>query len=135
MKNENVASSINFSINPDIVYGIITSAHEIQAKEGVTFPDDLSDADFLQVLADHIDDQTFEEIKGVIEDLEPDQQVDLLTLMYVGRGDFEIDEWSDARKEAKNNLAPELAKYLFLKPQIAEFLERGMELLGYSSDA
>ncbi len=134
MKKEHVAPNITFSINPEIVYGIINSAHEIQAKEGVTFPDELSDTDFLQILADHKGDLTFQEIKSVIEELEPDQQVDLLTLMYVGRGDFDIEDWSSARKEAKNNLVPRLAEYLFSKPQIAEYLAKGLELLGYTDE-
>lgn len=126
------------NINPDIVCFIISKAKEFQAKEEVTFDETISDSeyeyDWLQILADHQDDLTYLEVKKVIEDLEPDQQVDLLTLMYIGRGDFESNEWSAARKEAKRNLAPNLTGYLLSKPFIAEYLAKALELLGYSCD-
>lgn len=126
------------NINPEIVCTIITKAREFQAKEEVTFDEKIPESeyeyDWSQILADHIDDLTYLEVKKTIEDLEPDQQVDLLTLMYIGRGDFEDNEWSAARKEAKNNLAPNLTAYLLSKPQIADYLQKGLELLGYACE-
>lgn len=133
MVNSNV-----LSINPEIVCFIITKAKEFQAKEGVTFDEPIPDSeyeyDWSQILADHEDDLTYREINTVIDDLEDDQRVDLLTLMYIGRGDFDGEEWSAAHKEAKQNLAPQLTKYLLTKPHIAEYLERGLELLGCSCE-
>jgi hypothetical protein len=124
------------NINPEIVCFIIQKAKEFHAKEEVTFSEKIPDSeyeyDWSQILADHEDDQTLIEIKNVIEDLEPDQQVDLLTLMYVGRGDFDMNEWSAAHKEAKNNLAPNLTGYLLSKPFIADYLEKSLEMLGFS---
>ncbi|SRR5579885_2328347 len=126
------------NINPDTVCFIIAKAKEFHAKEEVTFRESIPESeyeyDWSQILADHDDDLTFAEVKHVIEDLEPDQQIDLLTLMYVGRGDFDINEWSDARKEAKSNLAPNLTGYLLSKPLIADYLEKALELLGYSCE-
>jgi hypothetical protein len=126
------------NINPDIVCFIIVRAKEFHAKEGVTFNEKIPESEYeydqFQILADHGDDLTYQEIKRVIEDLEPDQQVDLLTLMYIGRGDFDGNEWSAARKEAKNNLAPHLTKYLLSKPLIANYLENALEILGYSCE-
>lgn len=126
------------NINPDIVYFIISKAKEFQAKEEVTFSEKMPESeyeyDWSQILADHEDDLSYLEVKKVIEDLEPDQQIDLLTLMYIGRGDFDDNEWSAARKEAKNNLAPNLTGYLFSKPFIADYLERGLEILGYTRE-
>jgi len=124
------------NINPDIVCYIILKAREFHAKEEVSFPEEISNSeyeyDFLQILAMHGDDQTYREIESIIEDLEPDQQVDLLTMMYIGRGDFDISEWSAARKEAKDNLAPNLTGYLISKPLIADYLEKTLEALNYS---
>jgi len=126
------------NINPEIVCHIISKAKEFHAKEEVTFSEKIPESeyeyDWSQILADHDDDLTYLEIKKVIEDLEPDQQVDLLTLMYIGRGDFDGDEWSAAHKEAKNNLAPNLTGYLLSKPLIADHLAKGLELLGYTCD-
>lgn len=131
MLNTNV-----LNINPEIVCFIIAKAKEFHAKEEVTFSEEMPESeyeyDWSQILADHADDMTYLEVKKVIEDLEPDQQVDLLTLMYIGRGDFDGNEWSAAHKEAKNNLAPNLTDYLLSKPMIADHLEKGLESLGFS---
>jgi hypothetical protein len=122
------------NINPEIVCFIISKAKEFHVKEEVTFNEDMPNSeyeyDWAQILADHEDDLSYYELKKVIEDLEPDQQVDLLALMYIGRGDFETSEWSEARKLAKENLAPNLTRYLLSKPLIADYLEKSLELLG-----
>ncbi|MCL9683887.1 DUF3775 domain-containing protein [Legionella maioricensis] len=124
------------NINPQTVCFIIAKAKEFQAKEGVTFDEETPNAEYEydteQVLADHPDDLSYLEVSQIIESLDPDQKVDLLCLMYLGRGDFGENDWSNAHKEARNNLAPNLTGYLFSKPTIAYYLEKGLECLGYS---
>jgi len=132
MQKEN----IYLNINPEIVKLIISSAREFQAKEGVTFPEEMASSeyeyDMWQILADHKDDLTFIETKKMMRELDEDQKINLLALMYLGRGDYDVNEWNAARKEAENNLKPRLAEYLFSKPQLPEYLEEGLEALGYS---
>lgn len=126
----------NLAISSDTICQLILCAREFQAKEGVTFPEEIPDSeneyDALQILADHKDDLTLQQASSIIEDLEPDQQIDLLALMYVGRGDFSVEEWEAARSEAKIHLVPNLSEYLFSKPQLPEYFEKGLELFGYS---
>lgn len=126
------------NINPEIVCNIILKAKAIQAKEGVSFNEEMPNTEYEydanQILADHSDDETFLEIKHIIDELEPDQQLDLLTLMYIGRGDFEQNEWSAARKMARDNLGPNLTGYLLSKPLIAYYLEKGLSYLNYSCE-
>lgn len=131
-----MSEAIRFSINPDIVCDLITRAKEFQAKEAPNSDEEIPNSeyeyDWSTILEDRDDDMTYIEVEKTIEDLEPDQKVDLLALMYIGRGDFESTDWSGAHKEAKNNIRPHLAKYLLAHPQIASFLEKGLEILGYS---
>ena len=131
-------SDVMLNVNPEIVCMLILKAKEFHAKEAVTFSEEIADSeyeyDWSQILADHKDDLTYIEIEKAIEDLEPDQQVDLLALMYVGRDDFSGEEWTLARLEAKNNLAPNLTGYLLSKPFIAGYLEEGLASLGYSCE-
>ncbi|HET9843690.1 MAG TPA: DUF3775 domain-containing protein [Gammaproteobacteria bacterium] len=54
--------------------------------------------------------------------------------MYIGREDFEATEWHEAQREAKRNLSPNLTDYLFAKPYLADYLEKGLSLLGYSCE-
>ena len=110
--NDDNGSLTMLELNPEIVCFLIVKAHEFHAKEGVVIPEEpYSPADDwgLQVLADHQDDATYAEMKATIEDLEPDQQVQLVALMWVGRGDFAIEEWDAAlarRRETKTRARP-----------------------------
>lgn len=126
------------NINPDIVCALIEKAKVFHSKEEVTFGEEIPDSeyeyDWAQILADHEDDLTYLEVHTTIENLDPDQKVDLLALMYLGRGDFDANDWSGAHKEAKIRLPPNLAGYLFSKPLIASYWEKSLELLGYSCD-
>lgn len=122
-------------INPETVCRIIAGVREFQAKEEVVLPevaDSSSDDWALQVLADHGDDLTYDETKTVIDDLEPDQQIALVALMWIGRGDFLETEWEDAYAAAEENWNPRTAEYLLATPLADDYMEEGLALLGYS---
>ena len=52
--------------------------------------------------------------------------------MYIGRGDYEFNEWEAAREEAENNMRLDLVKYLLSIPHFPEYLKEGLNVLGYS---
>ena len=123
------------NINPEIVRAIIDRAHEFHVKEAVTITEEpLSPADdwAQQILADHADDPTLQELQTTINDLEPDQQVELVALTWLGRGDYDIAEWKDAVEQAKDSWNPRTAEYLIGTPMLADFLAEGLDLHGYS---
>ncbi len=124
-------------VNPEIVCFIIAKAHEFHAKEQVVIPEEPvnpSDDWALQVLADHEDDPTYLELKTTIDDLEPDQQEALVALMWLGRGDYEVDEWEAAQQAAHENHNERTAEYLIATPLVADYLAEGLSLLGYSCE-
>jgi hypothetical protein len=124
-------------INPETVCLLIDKAHQFHAKEQVVIPEvPMSPTDdwALQVLADHGDDMTLQDAKVNIDDLEPDQQVQLVALMWLGRGDYEVEEWDDAISDAKDVWNENTAEYLFAHPYLADHLREGLDLLGYSCD-
>ncbi len=124
-------------LNPDTVFFIIDKAQEFHVKEQVTIPEEpLSPSDdwARQVLADHADDPVLQELLITIDDLEPDQQVTLVALMWVGRGDFSADEWDTAIDSAKDSWNERSAQYLIGTPLVADYLSMGMEELGYTRD-
>jgi hypothetical protein len=118
---------------------IIAKARELQAKEQVVFPDDSSgpgDDWAMQVLADHKDDLSLLEIKAEVEDLSPEQQAELVALMWLGRGDYTLEEWDEARSEAldqyldhKNTIG-----YLLAHPMVSDHLEDGLIAFNYSCE-
>ena len=124
-------------LNPDTVFFIVDKAREFHVKEQVSIPEEpLSPSgDWArQVLADHADDPAYQELKTTIDDLEPDQQVSLVALMWVGRGDYSVDEWDDAFKNAGESWNERSADYLIGTPLLADYLHMGLEELGYSRD-
>lgn len=126
-------------ISTGIVCRIIDRAREFHAQEGVVIPDTASGSELdsdqvMQVLAAHADDLTYQELKSSIQDLEPQQQVDLVSLMWVGRGDFDAGEFDEARQQAREQWTPHTADYLLATPLVADFLNDGLSALGFSCD-
>lgn len=124
-------------VDPDTVCFLISKARQFHAKEEVVIPDvpDSPADDWgRQALADHMNDPTFQEFKTTFDDLEPDQQFNIVALLWLGRGDFETGEWQDALDEARDSWTPETAEYLIAHPLLADYLLEGMVQLGYSCD-
>ncbi len=123
-------------MNPDTICFLIRKAHAFHAKEQVVIPEipNSPTEDWArQVLADHQDDATYQEMKSAIDDLEPDQQLQLVALMWLGRGS--CDDWGSAQKEASDRWTSHTADYLIATPLLADYLEEGLSQLGYSCEA
>ncbi len=124
-------------VNPETVCFILDRAHEFHAKEEVVLPEEVfgpSDDWALQVLANHGQDLTYQELKTRIEDLEPDQQVCLVALTWLGRGDYDVEQWESALEDAQESWTPRTADYLIATPFLADYLAEGLSQLGYSCE-
>lgn len=122
-------------LNPETVCFIIDKAREFHAKEQVSIPEPpTSPADdwAMQVLADHLDDFSYRELKSTINDLDPDQQVCLVALMWLGRGDFLLEEWPEALETAQDAHNARTADYLIATPLLADYLEEALNQHGYT---
>ena len=117
-------------LNRDTIQFIIDKAHEFHARDDVTFPDEPQAVDEVwvkQVATDFGDDPYYQELKSTIEDLEPDQQVSLVSLMWLGRGDYSLDEWDEAIEYAEDTWTEHTADYLIGTSLLADYLEEGLE--------
>lgn len=126
-----------FNLNNDIVCHIISRAREIEIEGDLYLPGDPASPqteDEKDVLAEDKDDLTLQELKDVINDLEPDQQKELIALLFIGTGDFEKEQWADALKAAHDVPPQSRADYLISKPMLSEFLTEGLSKFGYSCD-
>ena len=124
-------------VNSDVAYRIVELAREFHAKEAVVFPheaDEEGEDWAMQVLADHADDPTYEALKGTIDALDPEQQVAIVALMWIGRGDFYPTDWEEALTEARDRWTARTADYLISTPLVADYLEEGLSLFGYSQE-
>jgi hypothetical protein len=123
------------TISPEKVFFVIVKAREFDAKDPVTDPNDGSnptDDGEIAVLEDHRDDPTVQEIIAFINAMSVDEQVDLVALAWIGRDDYTAADWASVREEAAAAHNKRTATYLLGMPQLGDFLEEGLSLLGYS---
>jgi hypothetical protein len=83
--------------------------------------------DVLEEDADHTVEQ---ELDAALASLNIDEQLDLMALTWLGRGDFA--SFAEARKEANDMRDKHIAVYLKGTPKLGDYLEEGLAQLGYS---
>ncbi|GKQ53661.1 DUF3775 domain-containing protein [Bradyrhizobium sp. Ce-3] len=123
------------TISPEKVGFLIEKAREFDVKEEIVDPDSGSngaDDEMIDVLEDDGNDPVAREITGFIDALSEDEQVDLVALMRLGRGDATIEEWADLRREAARGRNGRTASYLLGEPMLGDFLAEGLDELGVS---
>jgi hypothetical protein len=125
------------TISPEKVCFIIMKAREFDAKDEPTEPDpgsNPSDDRDIEVLEDHEDDPVVEELTSLISSLSEDEQIDLVALAWLGRDDYSASDWRSVRGEAAEAHNQRTAEYLLGMPQVGDFLEEGLSMLGYSCE-
>lgn len=104
------------NLNAETVRFIIDKAHEFQML-GESPGDDSVEGR----------DPAYAELKATIDDLEPDQQISLVSLMWLGRGDYAVDEWERALVHARESWNERTAEYLIGTPLLADYLTEGLD--------
>lgn len=126
---------MSIDIAPEKVAHVIIKAREYDAKVGAwndTREEGDAEEDPSAILEDFTNDPTRAELVGFIEGLNYDEQANLVALAWVGRGTFEKDEFAEAVETARAERVNATAAYLLGMPLLADFLEEGLERMGYS---
>jgi hypothetical protein len=125
----------DLSISPEKICFIVVKARQFDAKDAVTEPDpgsNASDDGMIEILEDHSDDPVRAELASAIWALNVDEQIDLVALAWLGRGDGEIENWDELRAEAARAHNNRTASYLLGMPLLSEYLEEALSLFGQS---
>ncbi len=128
---------VELDISPEKVCYIIVKAREFDVKVPPVEPDPGSnpaDHEEREILEDYADDPTAAELKEAIDDLNEDETVNLIAMLWLGRGDFGRDEWRNALALARERHREHSARYLMGIPMLGDLLEEGLSLLGYSCE-
>ena len=136
-KSADQSDEDRLTISPEKVCFIIIKAREFDAKEEVSEPDpgsNPSDDKDVEILEDYTDDPVVEEITSLVNSLSVDEQVDLVTLMWLGRDDYTAADWNSVREEAASAHNNRTAEYLLGTPNLGDLLEEGLSMLGYSCE-
>ncbi|HWK37697.1 MAG TPA: DUF3775 domain-containing protein [Hyphomicrobium sp.] len=128
---------MGLDIAPEKVAHVIIKAREYDAKVGAwddTPENGDAEDDPSTILEDYTNDPTRAELTGFIDRLNYDEQANLVALMWVGRGTYEKEEFDEAVETARAERVNATASYLMGVPLLADYLEEGLEKLGYSVD-
>ena len=116
---------------------IIAKARQFDVKDVVTDSDassNASDDAMLSVLEDHRDDPVQSELTAIIRGLNEDEQIDLVALAWLGRGDGDLADWNDLRAEAARAHNRRTAEYLLGMPILGDHLEEALAQFGHATE-
>jgi hypothetical protein len=123
------------TISAKKAFFIIVKAREFDEKVAPSDPDsgsNPSDDKEVDVL-EAGDDATLQELEGALTALNEDEQLDLVGLMWLGRGEFGT--FAEARQQAANMTDKHIPHYLIGTPQLGDYLEEGLAALGISLES
>ena len=128
---------VELTVSSETVCFIIVKAREFDVKDAVTEPNPGSnpaDDGDLEVLEDHPDDPSEQEIRATIGSLSVDEQAELVALAWLGRGDYDAKDWASARADAADAHTNKTADYLLGLPLLGDYLEEGLSMIGRSCE-
>lgn len=128
-------------ISAEKVCAMIEAARELAGKVPSTAGDRTTTGDDSELV-------TIEEPEGIGENedarrretvefiagLNVDEQTDLLALIWLGRGDYDLSEWDEAVSEAEARIAARDPDYMIGDAALPEYLGDGLEAFGFSCD-
>lgn len=97
-------------------------------EDGSDMPDDKAVA----ALEESKDNPTREELGGALQDLNVDQINEVLALIWIGRGDYDEEQWDEALTAARETSNRRVVSYILETPLLADLLEEGLDRLGYN---
>jgi Protein of unknown function (DUF3775) len=126
------------SISTEKICFVVVKARELDVKNADTTLDvdgsNPTDDRMIEVLEDRSDDPVDQELVAFIEAMSEDEQVDLVTLTWLGRGDGGLEDWDDLRAEAARVHNRRTASYLLGIPLLPDFLEEALAAFGRSCE-
>lgn len=120
--------------NPDDVCRLVQLARDFHARETLVAedrPESPADVPATGVMEGYTEDAVVGEFRSIVADLEGAQQVELIALMWLGRGDYDFPEWHRALRRAEESWSDQAGNFLLMHPLLAEHLEGGLERFGH----
>jgi hypothetical protein len=128
-------------ISVEKVCALIEAARELAGKVPSTAGDRTTTGDDSKLA-------TIDEAEGIGEDqdarrsqtvefiagLNVEEQADVLALIWLGRGDYEIDDWDEAVAEAEARIAARDPDFMLGDSALPDYLGGGLEAFGVACD-
>jgi len=123
------------TISAERAFFIIVKARELDEKvapsdpKSGSNPSDDKEVDVLET----DNDATLQELEAALTTLNDDEQLDLIALMWLGRGQFGT--FAEARQQAADMTDKHIPRYLIGEPKLGDYLEEGLAALGISLES
>jgi hypothetical protein len=121
-------------ISAEKVAWIILRARELEGKVAPFMNDrEAMDEQGGGILENRSRDVTERELRGFLSSLNIDELANLVALTWVGRGTYEVGDWSEALSTAKSERTNSTADYLLRTPDVGDQLAAGLEAFGINT--
>lgn len=114
---------------------VVVKARAFEAKDVSSETEEASNAvddEMIATLEDTPRDPVEEELVGFIDGLNIDAQVELVALAWLGRDDYSRNDWQELVRQASEAHSTHTGRYLIEMPLLADHVEQGLEMLGFS---
>ena len=125
----------NLTLTPETAFEILLMVRGFDAKVPQSDPDsgsNPSDDMGVDALEFGEGDQTEHEIMSAISNLNDDEQRDLIALILMGRGDFDLTEWHSAQAVWDDIGRAKVPRFVIGIPLASDYLEEGLAQCGLS---
>lgn len=126
---------MDIAIAPNKVFFVIVKSREFDAQVDSGEPEAEATAvedEVDELVQDYGEDPTYDEVTEFIGALNEEEQINLVALTWLGRGDFTVEEWDQALQEARDARSGHTATYLLGIPLLSDYLEEGLTQHGYN---
>jgi Protein of unknown function (DUF3775) len=121
------------TISPEKVCFVITQARRLARQDEETEAGPAAnDRDVPALVEDRRGTPAGVEFSGFIRSLSRDELIDLVALVWLGRGDSDLDGWSALRAEAERSHNDRTAGHLLGTPCLADYLTEALLQFGRS---
>ncbi|HWA00819.1 MAG TPA: DUF3775 domain-containing protein [Caulobacterales bacterium] len=124
---------VELPLSTDQLAFIVLKARAYDAEVEIDDPDEGSNAAddrSIDALEGSPDNPTARELSAAIRSFNEEEQAALVALAWLGRDDFEAEEWNDALAEARARSEGPAWRYLMGMPLLGDLLEDGAAKLG-----
>lgn len=133
ISSETPIETVDLGLSAETIAFIALKAKAYDAQVPPVDPDDASNASddrAVDALEDTPDNPTARELRAAIASLDVESQASLVALAWIGREDFEPEEWEEARAAARERAVGPVWRYLMGMPLLGDYLEEGAARLG-----
>lgn len=129
MARDEEEPEVDLGISLETVATVIDRARAVQSADADAEPYDDEEPDSRDDTAER------EALAAFIDELAEEEQAALIALAWIGRGDFDAEEWEEAKRLAmERNQGRDTAAYLLSMDMVGDLIAEGLAAFGIAEE-